>query len=547
MHELKFDAPDAEIWEQDATHFPAPLSLFAQEAFSTGFIRGFKSGTARYGLLLDHLKPSFVNGFLYVKPVIVGLENAPEVRSRLSKASTVLRDKPWRDDLDQWDRVVRPKSTNNHLRLQAVDIAALSNTQLAEHITECFENLKDMTFQHHVFSLSCCIPVGDFIACVQEWTGLSPSAIAQALRGSTPISAGITDEYLAAVKAVRSDQSAATILAGTGDPGEMLDQLRRRPDETGQAVRSYLDLVSHRILGGYDIISPSAIETPEVLVMALRSAYSAEGQAKAEQEVTAQHEKIRSAVPEQHRPLFDELLTEARLANRLRDERSYWSELWAAGISRRAILEAGRRVASKGLIKTAGHLLEASSREIEILLTKKKFPAAPRPEELERRHQFRHFATKHTAPRYLNGDPSPTPPLEAYPEEARRTMRALGVFMSLVSGESDLRSEGRTVRGIAVSTGCYEGRSRVIESLEDLPKLQKGDVLVTRSTSAAFNSLLPLVGAIVTDRGGLMSHAAIVAREYALPGVVGCQVATRTIRDGAWVRVDADKGEVTIL
>jgi pyruvate,water dikinase len=56
-----------------------------------------------------------------------------------------------------------------------------------------------------------------------------------------------------------------------------------------------------------------------------------------------------------------------------------------------------------------------------------------------------------------------------------------------------------------------------------------------------------LVGAIVTDRGGLMSHAAIVAREYGLPGVVGCEVATSTIADGAMVRVDADKGEVTVL
>ena len=68
-----------------------------------------------------------------------------------------------------------------------------------------------------------------------------------------------------------------------------------------------------------------------------------------------------------------------------------------------------------------------------------------------------------------------------------------------------------------------------------------------RSTSAAFNFVLPLVGAIVTDRGGLMSHAAIVAREYGLPGVVGCMVATKTIPDGARVRVDADKGEVTIV
>ena len=72
----------------------------------------------------------------------------------------------------------------------------------------------------------------------------------------------------------------------------------------------------------------------------------------------------------------------------------------------------------------------------------------------------------------------------------------------------------------------------------DLHLIKKGEVLVTRSTSTAFNYVLPLVGAIVTDRGGLMSHAAIVAREYGLPGVVGCQVGTKTIPNGSMVRVN---------
>jgi pyruvate,water dikinase len=119
--------------------------------------------------------------------------------------------------------------------------------------------------------------------------------------------------------------------------------------------------------------------------------------------------------------------------------------------------------------------------------------------------------------------------------------------MGHLFGSSDRKSEGKTVRGISVSAGVYEGTARVIEKMDELGQIQKGEVLVTRSTSTAFNYVLPLVGAIVTDRGGLMSHAAIVAREYGLPGVVGCMVATQTIANGARVRVDADKGEVVIL
>ncbi len=98
-----------------------------------------------------------------------------------------------------------------------------------------------------------------------------------------------------------------------------------------------------------------------------------------------------------------------------------------------------------------------------------------------------------------------------------------------------------------MSAGTYEGIARLVTGPEDFGRLQPGDVLVTRSTSAAFNIILPLLGGIVTDRGGALSHAAIVAREYGIPGVVGCRDATTLIPDGARVRVDGEAGEARVL
>jgi pyruvate,water dikinase len=91
------------------------------------------------------------------------------------------------------------------------------------------------------------------------------------------------------------------------------------------------------------------------------------------------------------------------------------------------------------------------------------------------------------------------------------------------------------------------GTARVLASPEDLARLQPGDVLVTGSTSPAFNVVLPILGAIVTDRGGLLSHAAVLARELGLPAVVGCRDATRVLPDGGRVCVDADAGEARVL
>jgi pyruvate,water dikinase len=562
MAATTFEAPDGGIWEQDATHFPRPVTRYLQEAFREGFIKGFQSGTSCYGLMLDHLEPAFVNGFFYDKAVIVGAPpNAkgpppklvfklvcllhPVVRARLKRAAVVMEEKPWREHLKHWDTVLKPTSTANHLRLQSQDLASMSDAQLAAHLGECFENAKAMAFQHHIYTVDCGIVMGDFMASVMEWTGLSPSEVSKGLKGSTPISSGVTEEYLAALRAIAADPAAAALLNGAAAPADKLRQLQALPGPTGAAIKAYLDLVSHRVVGGYDISCPTAIETPEVLVSALQVKHSPEAEAKADEEVKRHIAKLREAVPEAKRAQFDEVLHEARTLNRLRDERGYWSDLWSSGIARRGMLEAGRRLAANGKIQAPEHALDATCSELQALLTGSG--NAPGARDLEERHRYRVTVPNGTAPATLNGTPSGPPPLEWFPQKTRRTMRAMNTLLGHLFTASDRQSEGKTVRGISVSAGRYEGRARVIQNIEDLHLLQKGEVLVTRSTSTAFNYVLPLVGAIVTDRGGLMSHAAIVAREYGLPGVVGCRVACTMIPDGARVRVDADAGEVTLL
>jgi len=111
---------------------------------------------------------------------------------------------------------------------------------------------------------------------------------------------------------------------------------------------------------------------------------------------------------------------------------------------------------------------------------------------------------------------------------------------------SEAPHEEKLLRGLAASGGVYEGPARRVSGPSDFDRIVEGDVLVTESTSEAFNILLPLLGAIVTDSGGLLSHSAIVAREYGIPGVAGTREATERIPDGTLVRVDGNIGEVTV-
>jgi pyruvate,water dikinase len=114
-------------------------------------------------------------------------------------------------------------------------------------------------------------------------------------------------------------------------------------------------------------------------------------------------------------------------------------------------------------------------------------------------------------------------------------------------GSSQAQNQANVLYGLAASKGIYEGLARRVSGPSEFGRIVKGDVLITASTTEAFNILLPLLGGIVTDNGGLLSHAAIVSREYGIPGVVGTRDATEQIADGVRVRVDGDTGEVTIL
>jgi len=125
-------------------------------------------------------------------------------------------------------------------------------------------------------------------------------------------------------------------------------------------------------------------------------------------------------------------------------------------------------------------------------------------------------------------------------------MRAIGIAIGSLFGSSEAEHEGQVLRGLGASGGAYEGPARRVSDPSEFDRIVQGDVLVTESTSEAFNILLPLLGAIVTDSGGLLSHSAIVAREYGIPGVVGTRDATTRITDGMTLRVDGDAGEVSV-
>ncbi len=534
--EVRFEPPGPGPWEIDAVHFPRPVTRYWAEVQPEPFLRGFREFTSYYGMLLDGMQYQYVNGFAYKQLIPVPEDQVPE---RFARAEEVLERKLWRDQLRDWEQNLKPASIKAHRELQSVDPDALSDEDLAEYMGRCRDRHAEMIYQHMRFTGAAMVPIGDLLAQAGDWTGLPPQELLGMMRGAAPVSAGDSDEIAELIATVGKDSAARELLSSDHDPAEVLEQLRGLDGETGKAVSAYLDLVGYRLLDGFDISGRYALEMPDALVRAIRA--SVEGSEGAESDAEERTEEVREKVPEEHRAEFDELLNEARAMYGIRDERGVFSDIWAAGIVRRAALAGGRRAADKGRIHEPEHLIDAGFEEMRALILGTDGPSA---DELAERHDWRTSHDAKGVPAML-GPPAPEPPdPSGLPPAVARVMRATMIVIDAMFGSSQEEHEEDKLRGLAASGGAYEGPARRVAGPAEFDRIQKGDVLVTESTSEAFNILLPLLGAIVTDSGGLLSHAAIVAREYGIPGVVGTREGTDRIPDGQTVTVDGDSGEV---
>lgn len=538
--ELSFDAPGPGAWIRDRVHMPRPWSRYQQDVYPPAVAEGFRAAGRRYGWLIDYLDFRYVHDFSYFCVRTVAEAEVPE---RIAAAERARDGRVWREDAERWRRHVKPAAIRAHLALQAVDPSRLSREQLLDHLERCRNHQSRMIVQHHTFNGAAFGPIGDFIAHASDWTGVEASRIVALGRGAAPESAGESDELDRLVGALRDDRHARALLDGDRAPGETIPRLRELGGAAGVAACEYLDSVGYRLLDSLDVGDPYALEVPEVLVRRLRRALergSGPDEGPSDNEVA----QIRDRVPAAHRDEFDTLLAEARLTSRVRDERGIFSDVWASGIVRRTILAAGQLLAREGRIEAGAHLVEADYAEMRELIQRTGGPSAA---ELARRAQIRAEHRTVETPAVLGDPPQPPPPLDALPPAAARAMRALDTSLAALFGDGETDSGPTTIRGIAASAGSYTGTARVIHRPEEFGLLQPGDVLVTVSTTESFNTVLPLLGALVTDSGGLLSHAAIVSREFGIPAVVGTRDATTLIPDGVLVRVAGDSGEVQVI
>lgn len=562
-----FEKPSPGSWVLDRAHCQRARSTYIQDT-QTIYTEGFRDGFRKYGALLDTLEQAHVNGIPYMCARPVGappeskgpppkllfkllLRLHPELRRRTRRAVEVFATKAWREDVEDFHERFYPELKSKLLELQRVDLSALNDDALLQHL-ERARGLALGSFRHHfAFVPAYMVAVGDFLAHALAWTGASRREVLATLEGASPVSREGADLVAAVAEAVAGDRELRALVESGTDAGSILARLRDADGSVGKATAAWLDTVGNRIFTGFDLDALTAIEMPSALVACLRSALAGPMRVTDRQSVERRVAELRARVPAEHRGSFDELYAEACTVYGLRDAHSAGCEMWTMGLLRLALLEGGRRLVGSGRLAALAHVVDLRHDELVALLRGEGGPSA---REVEARARDRAAVCVREAPDLLGPAPGAPPPADWLPPGAARMQRAFDAYLGGMFDEAPEPSADAAhvqasteVRGLGASPGRHVGTARLVIDSRDFEKLQRGDILVAPITTPAYNVVLPLLGGVVTDRGGLLSHPAIVTREYGIPGVVGTREATRRIPDGARVEIDGDAGTVTVL
>jgi rifampicin phosphotransferase len=209
---------------------------------------------------------------------------------------------------------------------------------------------------------------------------------------------------------------------------------------------------------------------------------------------------------------------------------------WSVGLLRRAMLAAGDRLAARGVLSDAALVIEAAPAHVSSAM---RDDAPLDDEALGRCAEHRHRLRATDAPVTL-GPPEPPAP-SGLPGALGTVLRMFDLVTPAPAGAR----EG--LAGLGVGSAPYQGRARLVNgSGQGLADFEPGEVLVATMTSPSYNVVLSLAGAVVTETGDAMSHAAIMARELGVPAVIGVPGAVASICDGDLVTVDPVRGSVTV-
>jgi pyruvate,water dikinase len=566
---------ESKFWFHDAMHYPEPVYPFdllmpedTWVILNQNTTRVFRVPSS---LGLDH---RVVNGYVYVSPTVITDDEEIQRRAKDFQERAGYYFEHWDELYENWVR----KAEDCRARLKAITFEPLpdvepmdvitggrertSGYQLMEAFDTLLQNVHEEAYLHFEMlglGYGAFLTFRDF--CATAFPGIRDQTVASMVAG-IDILLFRPDEELRKLAMLAVELDVDSALQEGADPDAALAAVGRAPRgaewlaaleearepwfwySTGSGLShnhpSWNDDLTFPldILRGYvtKLRGGESIDRPLEAVEAER------------ERITSEYRELLTA--EEDRQGFDQLVQLARTVYPFVENHNFYVEHQHYSLFWNKVRDLGKVFAHHGFLEDAEDIFMMHRYEIYPAIWDLTTGWAT--ETPDRRGYWqREVAERKRIMEKLRGW-SPPPALGPAPEAVTEafTVMLWGITTETLDRWRLVQGGGGPtdhLEGVAASPGVAEGPARVISSPSQLTEVQAGEVLVCPITAPSWAPIFNKIAAAVSDIGGIMSHAAIVSREYGLPAVVGTGFGTKTIKTGQIVRVDGNKGTVTII
>ena len=543
---VTWENPDDErlFWARDTMHFPDQMNeLEGELSIGVAHTHGSTRASEAYEMPI-RLRVRRINTYYYmaVTPVMAPPE---EMEAMQKRAREKLEDAMARLG-EAWSGEYLPEIQQYLKDWDDFDLRSASMSELLAHLDETITRYERLWEIHFTIAFPMLMAISTFEEFYRDLFdsegAFDAYRLLQGLENKTVESGRMLWRLsrkaleMPEVRKILEERSAADVvpaLEGSQESQQFLAEFD-----------AYLDEYGHRG-DKWGVSYPTWAENPTPVVKMLKDYITQLGSGPDEElaALAAERERHLSETrarlgnyPQAVRDQFDILLKAAEEGTILSEDHGFWIDFSSTARVRKVFVEFGRRFAEAGVVEEPGDVFHLTLDEISE--TAEQLPNLDRRNLVARRKaEMERFGRMQPPPAL--GTPPPGPPPD------NPVNRAMGKFFG---GPPQPPGEAGVLRGNPGSPGVVRGRARVLRSLpEGNNGLEEGDILVAETTAPPWTPLFATAAAVVTDTGGILSHCAVVAREYRIPAVVGAAMATATIRDGQTVEVDGDKGVVRIL
>jgi phosphohistidine swiveling domain-containing protein len=547
------------LWLSQPMHLPNAVTAATGSYFALVYQGGFNKAAERYAMPIRG-RAQRINAFVYqaIYPIGAPPEAVLKMMGRVGKVAPGLVNaiqgkavgaltKKYLDQMepvlarlgDFWESDLLPEVRGYLADWEAFDLPGATTPEILAHYEQTLKRAERLGELHFLIGFTYLLAMSLFDELYHDLFGPDDRF------GAFRLLQGFDNQSLAADRALWNlsrrvrEVPEARALAEGDDRAAALQGLR--DSRTGAA---FLAEWGQRGPAFDAIGEPSWIEDPTPVFAVLRDYVSQPDRNLATEMATLAAEREQGVAeararlagyPAPVRERFETLLKAAQAAVAIHEDHNYWIDQRGQYSVRQVLRELGRRFAAAGVVAQADDVFHLTLEEAQVTAA-----ALPR---LDRHALVRDRAAE--VARFRDVTPPPalgTPPLMPPPDDPLG--RTIGKFFGTPIAASE---DAREVRGHAGSPGVVRGTVRLVRTLAEAGRLHPGDILVTGATTAPWTPLFTIAGAIVTDTGGVLSHCAVVAREYRRPAVVGTGDATRRLQDGQQVEVDGDTGVVRML